>query len=93
MECTNPDLRELATSRGKDTAHIGVSQPHAIALMKGRRMPAARAINAIALALGIETTAVWAACEESCRRAQQTISGQKDADVSHAPGSIEGPAA
>jgi predicted transcriptional regulator len=75
MECTH-DLRELALSKGRDTAHIGVSQPYAIALMKGRRLPEAKAINRIADALGVATEVVWAACQESRRRAAAEGSGQ-----------------
>lgn len=64
-----PDLRELRISRGKTTRQMGVSQPWAIALEKGRRMPEANSVAKIADALGTQPTEVYSACQESVRRA------------------------
>lgn len=77
------DLKALRVSRGKTTSQMGVSQVWAIALEKGRRMPEANAVAKIAAALGIDTQAVYAACEESVRRASAVkVRSQRRARVS-----------
>lgn len=68
-EAAAPDLRELRVSRGKTTNQMGISQPWVIALEHGRRMPEANAVRKIAEALGVDAPTVYAACQESVRRA------------------------
>ena len=76
------DLRELRVSCGKTTNQMGISQPWAIALEHGRRMPEANAVAKIATALGIEAPVVYAACQESVRRASAVqVSRQRRARV------------
>lgn len=62
------DLKELRESRVLTQSEVA-SQPHVSAYENGRRMPGARMIKAMAKALKVDPTVVYAACKESCRRA------------------------
>jgi len=63
------DLRELATQHGKTQSQLGLSQPYASELMRGELLPGPNAVAKIAAALGIDAPTVYAACQESVRRA------------------------
>jgi len=63
------DLKELLLSRGKTTRQAGVSKNLVIDLIHGRRSPGPTAIRKLAEALEVGTEVVYAACQESVRRA------------------------
>lgn len=66
------DLREMRQSAGLLISDLPASKPTVIALEHGRRMPGGRTLQRLAEALGRSTEEVWAACQESTRRAQTT---------------------
>lgn len=63
------DLAELVRSHGKTIRQAGVSHVHFLDLAHGRREAGPQAIVKIATALGVEPPVVYAACQESVRRA------------------------
>jgi len=70
------DLRELMSKRGVATRHAGVHEVTVIAFRHGRRMPAPASLRKLSSALGVETEVVWAACQESVRRAAAPADAQ-----------------
>lgn len=64
------DLKELLRSKGKTQSEAGVTQMYVSMLANGHRRAGAGAITRMAIALGCTTDEVFAACEESRRRAQ-----------------------
>lgn len=76
------DLRELARQHGKSQSQLGLSQPHVSLLMRGQVQAGPNAITKIATALGVEPPVVYAACQESVRRASAVqIHGKRRAGV------------
>lgn len=63
------DLKELRISRGKTQADLG-SQALVSQYENGHRMPGPHSVTTMATALGVEPQVVYAACEESKRRAE-----------------------
>jgi transcriptional regulator with XRE-family HTH domain len=87
------DLKSLRVSKGKTTRECGVSQPWYIALEKGRRLPEANAVSKIAAAFDVPCEVVYAACQESRRRAAEGERKGGSADVASCASSSEGGAA
>lgn len=76
------DLRELLTSHGRTVRTSGVDQSYCVQLIAGRREPGPNAVAKIAAALGVEAPVVYAACQESVRRASAVkVSPKRRAQV------------
>lgn len=63
------DLRELLVARGKTYRQAGVDASYVVRLADGSQRPGANAVRKIAKALDVATDVVFAACQESQRRA------------------------
>jgi transcriptional regulator with XRE-family HTH domain len=68
------DLRSLRLSKGLRQDDIG-NRRDVVDVEKGRKMPGRRLIRRMAIALAVPTDAVYAACQESCRRAHDSSAG------------------
>ncbi len=66
------DLRELRESHVLTQSELG-AQGHVSTYENGRKMPATRAIKAMAKVLKVEPHVVFKACRESCRRASAPV--------------------
>jgi transcriptional regulator with XRE-family HTH domain len=71
------DLKALRLSKGLRQDDIG-NRKDVVDVEKGRKMPGQRLIRRMATALKVPTEVVFAACQESVRRAAAAIAPEPD---------------